>query len=41
MGNLRKITYKIEYWDDYQRMRIRIKDKLLLQIEALKNYKNH
>jgi DNA primase len=37
MGNLRKITYKIEYWDDYQRMRIRIKDKLLLQIENLKN----
>jgi DNA primase len=37
MGNLRKITYRIEYWDDYQRMRIRIKDKLLLQIEALKN----
>ena len=36
MGNLRKITYKIEYWDDYQRMRIRIKDKLLLQIENLK-----
>jgi DNA primase len=37
MGNLRKITYKIEYWDDYQRMRIRIKDKLLLQIENLKS----
>jgi DNA primase len=37
MGNLRKITYKIEYWDDYQRMRIRIKDKLLLQIDNLKN----
>ncbi|MFY7937533.1 MAG: CHC2 zinc finger domain-containing protein [Flavobacterium sp.] len=36
MGNLRKITYKIEYWDDYQRMRIRIKDKLLQQIENLK-----
>ncbi|OWP83288.1 hypothetical protein BWK59_11290 [Flavobacterium davisii] len=36
MGNLRKITYKIEYWDDYQRMRIRIKDKLLLQIDNLK-----
>jgi DNA primase len=37
MGNLRKVTYKIEYWDDYQRMRIRIKDKLLVQIDNLKN----
>lgn len=35
-GNLRKITYKIDYWDDYQRLRIRIKDKLLLQIDNLK-----
>jgi DNA primase len=38
-GNLRKITYKIDYWDDFQRLRVRIKDKLLLQIETLKSQK--
>ena len=33
------LKYKIDYWDDHQKMRIKIKDKLLLQIEALKNSK--
>ena len=27
------LKYKVDYWDDYQRLRIKIKDKLLLQIE--------
>lgn len=31
------LKYKVDYWDDYQRLRIKIKDKLLLQIESLKN----
>ena len=31
------LKYKVDYWDDYQRLRIKIKDKLLLQIENLKN----
>jgi Fic family protein len=35
-GNLRKIAYKVDYWDDYQKLRMKIKEKLLLQIEALK-----
>jgi DNA primase catalytic core len=40
-GNLRKITYKVDYWDDYQKLRMKIKEKLLLQIEGLKNNKIH
>jgi len=31
------LKYKVDYWDDYQRLRLKIKDKLLLQIETLKN----
>ncbi|MCD9574174.1 CHC2 zinc finger domain-containing protein [Flavobacterium soyae] len=31
------LKYKVDYWDDYQRLRIKIKDKLLLQIKVLKN----
>jgi DNA primase len=30
------LKYKVDYWDDYQRLRIKIKEKLLLQIENLK-----
>ncbi|MDX6187753.1 CHC2 zinc finger domain-containing protein [Flavobacterium sp. Fl-318] len=30
------LKYKIDYWDDYAKLRIKIKDKLLLQIKALK-----
>ena len=31
------LKYKVDYWDDYQKLRIKIKDKLLLQIKELKN----
>jgi DNA primase len=31
------LKYKVDYWDDYGRLRVKIKDKLLLQIETLKN----
>jgi DNA primase len=31
------LKYKVDYWDDYGRLRLKIKDKLLLQIETLKN----
>jgi DNA primase catalytic core len=30
------LKYKVDYWDDYGRLRIKIKDKLLLQIKVLK-----
>lgn len=30
------LKYKVDYWDDYGRLRIKIKDKLLLQIKSLK-----
>jgi DNA primase catalytic core len=30
------LKYKVDYWDDYQRLRLKIKDKLLLQIKVLK-----
>ncbi|SDI26731.1 DNA primase, catalytic core [Flavobacterium omnivorum] len=30
------LKYKIDYWDDYVKLRIKIKDKLLLQIQQLK-----
>jgi DNA primase catalytic core len=33
----RGLKYKIDYWDDYQKLRIKIKEKLMLQIRALKN----
>jgi len=35
-GNLRKVTYKIDYRDDYQKLRKQIKDKILQQVKALK-----
>lgn len=35
-GNLRRICYKVDYWDDYQKLRLNIKEKLLLQIEKLR-----
>jgi DNA primase len=31
------LKYKVDYWDDYGKLRKKIKDKLLLQIEVLKN----
>lgn len=31
------LKYKVDYWDDYQRLRIKIKEKLLQQIKELKN----
>ena len=35
-GNLRKVTYKIDYRDDYQKLRQQIKDKILQQVKALR-----
>jgi predicted transcriptional regulator len=35
-GNLRKVTYQISYWDNYAKLRAKIKDSLSQQIEALK-----
>nr|WP_315203937.1 CHC2 zinc finger domain-containing protein [uncultured Flavobacterium sp.] len=32
----RGLKYKIDYWDDYQRLRVKIKDKLMTQIQVLK-----
>lgn len=34
-GNLRKIAYRVDYWDDYQKLRQTIKEKILKQIEQL------
>lgn len=34
-GNLRKIAYRVDYWDDYQKLRQTIKEKILRQIEQL------
>lgn len=31
------IKYKILYWDDYEKLRMRIKEQLQIQIEKLKN----
>lgn len=39
-GNLRKITYKIDYWDNYQKLRAEIKDFLLNQISQFKQTQN-
>jgi len=36
-GNLRKVSYKIDYWDNYQAIREKIKRHLTSQLEALKN----
>jgi len=35
-GNQRKVCYKIDYWDNYAKIRAEIKDSLTMQIEALK-----
>lgn len=35
-GNLRKVTYRVDYWDNHQKFRAEIKDFLILQIEELK-----
>lgn len=35
--NLRKVTYKVDYWDNYAALRERIKTNLLSQLEALKS----
>ena len=35
-GNQRKVCYKIDYWDNYAKIRADIKDNLTMQIEALK-----
>lgn len=32
----RGLKYKIDYWDDYGRLRLKIKDKLMTQIQVLK-----
>jgi DNA primase len=32
----RGLKYKIDYWDDYQRLRLKIKEKLMTQIQVLK-----
>lgn len=32
----RGLKYKIDYWDDYQRLRVKIKEKLMTQIQVLK-----
>lgn len=38
-GNLRLQKYQISYWDNYQKLRVEIKDFLLNQIENIKNKK--
>jgi DNA primase len=35
-NNLRKVTYKIDYWDNYKALRSRIKEQLKQQLVALK-----
>ncbi len=34
-GNRRKVTYKIDYWDNYAKLRAEIKDSLTMQIQSL------
>lgn len=34
-GNQRKVSYKVDYWDNYAKIRAQIKDNLTTQIEAL------
>ncbi|MFV0506791.1 MAG: toprim domain-containing protein [Bacteroidales bacterium] len=36
-GNLKKVSYKIDYWDNHQKLRAEIKDFLMNQIQAIKN----
>lgn len=38
-GNLKRVSYKIDYWDNHQKLRTEIKDFLLKQIEELKTKK--
>ncbi len=35
-GNLKRVSYKIDYWDNHQKLRAEIKDFLMNQIEQLK-----
>jgi energy-coupling factor transporter ATP-binding protein EcfA2 len=37
--NLRKVTYKVDYWDNYAALRERIKTNLMSQLETLKKEK--
>jgi len=37
--NLRKVTYKVDYWDNYAALRERIKNHLVSQLETLKKEK--
>jgi len=39
-GNLRKISYRIDYWDNHQKLRAEIKDFLMNQIQQLKSQNN-
>ncbi|MBK9378667.1 MAG: hypothetical protein IPM86_10705 [Saprospiraceae bacterium] len=34
-GNQRKICYKVDYWDNYAKIRAKIKDDLMMQINEL------
>jgi len=36
-GNLKRVNYKIDYWDNHQKLRAEIKDFLLNQIQEIKN----
>jgi DNA primase len=38
-GNLKRVNYKIDYWDNHQKLRAEIKDFLLNQIQRIKNEK--
>ncbi len=38
-GNLKRVSYKIDYWDNHQKLRTEIKDFLLNQIKELKTEK--
>jgi CTP-dependent riboflavin kinase len=37
--NLRRVTYKVDYWDNYAALRERIKTNLTSQLEVLKKEK--
>jgi hypothetical protein len=37
--NLRKVTYKVDYWDNYAALRNRIKTNLISQLEVIKKGK--
>jgi DNA primase len=38
-GNLKRVNYKIDYWDNHQKLRAEIKDFLMNQIQRIKNEK--